>query len=682
MILGPVFHRELRLMPRRPKIYVARTAYGIAMLVLACTVCLLLTGTQRVRDPGDFARFGSTLFELLATLQLLIFVFFGGILSAAAVAQEKDRHTLDLLLMTKMNNSELVAGKLMSSLLGLFVLLLTAVPILLFGTFFGGVSPQQVAWVTGITIAGVLISGSLGSTFALWREKAFQALAMTMLVLVLWLGLGRLTAMGVFGSTLMGIPSEIVAVVVSPFEAVLFASRPFADLGGGMGALSSGNAVTGLDISPVAFFMGLSVVFCVVLNGVSMLRIRTWNTAHDAERFRREDETWHRPSIWSADNREAPQTIAELEAAQAIGAQGDIVATSEVAVSASAVNRANSKPVSANPDQRTDLSQQNLEGRGVMSSPLAVTPLAAATARVADAGEQRFKPHREVWDNPVLWREIRTWAYGRKILVVRLVFLLLFAAAAFYLGNQVLYGTRLTAEAMAMTLVPLFLISIVLVNAQAVTSITGERDAKSLDLLLVSDLTPKEILWGKLGGIFYNTKEMWGLPLILCVVLGVTGQVAVENAIYMAVDLALLFFFVAVLGVHVGMTYESSSVGTATSLGTVFFLFLGIATCMWMMILFSGSFETQLQSFLAFMIGGGLGLYVALGARNPSPAIGFASFIAPLATFYAIASLLIGHTLSVFLVIAVTYGFATAAMLIPALYEFDVATGRTTISDQ
>ncbi len=656
MILGPVFHRELRLTPRRPKIYVTRSAYGVAMLILACTVCLLLTGTQRVRDPGDFARFGSTLFELLAPLQLLITIFFAGILSAAAVAQEKDRHTLDLLLMTKMNNSELVAGKLMSSLLGLFVLLLTAVPILLLSTLFGGVSPQQVAWVTVVTVVGVLVSGSLGSTFALWREKAFQALAMTILILVLWLGFGRLLAMGVFGTSLVGVPTELVAVVLSPFEAVLFACRPFADLDGGFGF--NANSTNWL-VSPVVLFMGISVIACVVLNGISMIRIRAWNTAHDAERFRREDETWHRPSIWSADHREAPQTITELEAAQNPATLDNITQDNDNTVQ---------NPVA-------------LDVASAKSRP-STAPLASATARVADAGEQRFKPHREVWDNPVLWREIRTWAYGRKILVVRLVFLLLFAATAFYLGGQVFHGVRLTAEAMAMTLVPLFLISIVLVNAQAVTSITGERDAKSLDLLLVSDLTPKEILWGKLGGIFYNTKEMWALPLILCVVLGVSGQVAVENAIYMAVDLALLFFFVAVLGVHVGMTYESSSVGTATSLGTVFFLFLGIATCMWMMILFSGSFETQLQSFLAFMIGGGLGLYMALGARNPSPAIGFASFIAPLATFYAIASLLIGHTLSVFLVIAATYGFATAAMLIPALYEFDVATGRTTISDQ
>ena len=40
---------------------------------------------------------------------------------------------------------------------------------------------------------------------------------------------------------------------------------------------------------------------------------------------------------------------------------------------------------------------------------------------------------RRVWDNPILWREIRTWAYGRKILAIRLVYLLLFGVAAVWL---------------------------------------------------------------------------------------------------------------------------------------------------------------------------------------------------------------------------------------------------------
>ena len=108
----------------------------------------------------------------------------------------------------------------------------------------------------------------------------------------------------------------------------------------------------------------------------------------------------------------------------------------------------------------------------------------------------------------------------------------------------------------------------------------------------------------------------------------------------------------------------------------MFFLFLGVATCMRMMVAFSGSFQAQLQPFLAFMLGGGVGLYVALGARNPSTAIGVASFLCPFATFYAITSFLLDYTLGVFLVTTAAYGFTTAAMLVPAIYEFDVATGR------
>ena len=233
----------------------------------------------------------------------------------------------------------------------------------------------------------------------------------------------------------------------------------------------------------------------------------------------------------------------------------------------------------------------------------------------------------------------------------------------------------------ALALLPIVLLSLVLVNAQAVTALTAERDTRALDLLLVTDLTAKEIVFGKLGGVFYNTKEMVVLPLVLCGWLGLAGAISLENLAYLAGGLAVLYVFVAVLGIHAGMTYENSRSAVATSLGTVFFLLLGVAACMRIMVAFSGSFNAQLQPFLAFMVGGGVGLYVALGAKNPSAAIALASAICPFATFYAITSFVLGSTLTVFLVTAATYGFAAAAMLIPAIYEFDVATGRTTAEE-
>jgi hypothetical protein len=92
---------------------------------------------------------------------------------------------------------------------------------------------------------------------------------------------------------------------------------------------------------------------------------------------------------------------------------------------------------------------------------------------------------------------------------------------------------------------------------------------------------------------------------------------------------------------------------------------------------FSGSFQTQLGPFLAFTLGGGVGLFAVLGYRNPSQAMQLATLVLPLATFYSITSFQLGNPFAVFAVVVATYGFTTAAMLIPAVYEFDIAMGRT-----
>jgi len=130
------------------------------------------------------------------------------------------------------------------------------------------------------------------------------------------------------------------------------------------------------------------------------------------------------------------------------------------------------------------------------------------------------------------------------------------------------------------------------------------------------------------------------------------------------------------LGLHCGMHYADSRTAAGVSLGTVFFLFLGVVTCIAMMVSFSG-FQTQLFPFAVFIGGGAVGLYVSLGVRNPSPAILAASVLLPFVTFHAITSFVLGETLSVFLLACGIYGFATAAMLIPAIGAFDIAMGRT-----
>ena len=96
---------------------------------------------------------------------------------------------------------------------------------------------------------------------------------------------------------------------------------------------------------------------------------------------------------------------------------------------------------------------------------------------------------------------------------------------------------------------------------------------------------------------------------------------------------------------------------------------------------FTGDFQAQFLPFFTFMVFGGVGLYAVLGSRNPSSAIGLASFLCPFATFYAITSYLLDSPLAAFLSLVAAYGFTTTAMLVPAICEFDVATGRTTADE-
>ena len=115
------------------------------------------------------------------------------------------------------------------------------------------------------------------------------------------------------------------------------------------------------------------------------------------------------------------------------------------------------------------------------------------------------------------------------------------------------------------------LVSIVMVNALAVTSITTERDGRALDLLMVTDISPKEFLCGKLVGVLYVAADMILLPFLICAYLWMSEVVSGENFLYLCIGSFVLYVFVAMLGIHCGMSYNGSRQAIAVSLGTVFF---------------------------------------------------------------------------------------------------------------
>jgi hypothetical protein len=142
------------------------------------TAWLLVAGTQ-IAQPATWPDLRDA---VSIPLQLAI-DFLSAAVGGGRRAQEKDRRTLVLLLLTNLTNSEIVLGKLLAAMLNVLVLLAASLPLFMLTALFGGVSFEQIARVFAVSLATVLVAGSLGSTIALAREKTFQP-AMTVLSLL------------------------------------------------------------------------------------------------------------------------------------------------------------------------------------------------------------------------------------------------------------------------------------------------------------------------------------------------------------------------------------------------------------------------------------------------------------------------------------------------------------------
>ncbi len=392
MLIGPILTRELATAPLRARFYQWPALYLGAQLLLLFAAWLLLAGTQELRHASDLARFGMTIFPILAVLQLAMSIFFAAIFAASSIAQEKDRRTLVLLLMTRLNNSELVLGRLFASLLPLAMSWLATIPLFLLLRGLGGISLSQITLTLAITAVTMYAAGSLGSLVAYWREKTFLILALTTLILVAWLGFWTAVELGMFGPTWLSKSTQQWAALCSPISALWQALAPLPQ-----------NSPGPLGIThQVGEYLLFAVVLGTVLNCWAILMLRVWNPSREvAPRWEDEHAT-----------------------------------------------------------------QNNIH---------------AAPGRA-----------RHVWDNPILWREVATWAYGKRILLVRAAYLLLMAVGVITLWKIGADSSK-ARETLALILAPLFVLSLILTNALAVNSITNERDLGALDLLLVTDLTPRSL---------------------------------------------------------------------------------------------------------------------------------------------------------------------------------------------
>jgi ABC-type transport system involved in multi-copper enzyme maturation permease subunit len=573
-----------------------RSIYLGALWILLLTIWQTIIGWEQPATLGDHARFGLLAFQIIVYVQLTLLLFFSALVAASTVSQEKDRRTFVLLLLTDLRNDEIVLGKVLGSLLQIGLLVAGSVPVLALLALLGGIDPRQIIDATLILATTCLAAGSLGGLVALWREKTFQALALTVLFVVLYLCLVH--ALGILPLVGPHLNEQAIGQVqawLEPYLALEHVLAPPAhEL---LLTTAQGYAVAMLSLT-------------LLLNLCGMWKLRVWN-----------------PSGEPIMQRDAVAAMEETEVDRV---------------------KAHAAPGAARP----------------------------------------------VWRNPILWRETVTRAYGRRPLMVKLAYFVTIGLICYY----ALFLMPPRPWTAAYGLVPVTILSLLLISAQAVTAITSERDLGALDLLMVTDLTPNEFIFGKLLGICYNAKEYILPPLVLAGIYAARGQLAtpprghpeleltrnLQSVLCIEIALLILMAFTVVLGIHVALRTDNSRLAVINTLGTVFFLSVGTLTCIYL-ILVTGRFEYQWLSFSGFIFAGVGGLWWVLSGDRPSSALTLAAWSCPIAVFYTVTNILIGRPGTLestqpyipFLVIGSAFSFTLAAMLVPLLSEFDVAIGRT-----
>jgi ABC-type transport system involved in multi-copper enzyme maturation permease subunit len=636
--------------PRPLRYYLGRASFSCFLFILMWTAWQSIIGWQTVREPGVLARFGGILYWMFAMLQLTLMLFFAPLFTAAAVSYEKDRRTFTLLLMTDLSDLEIVLGKLMAGLLNILIILAASIGLLMLCTLFGGISFSQVTNLFAVTAASGVAGGALGLLVALWRDRTFQSISLTILLVVFSVAGVEAFAIAFPTLELLGVP---LVEVLNPYRAMLAVLYP------------RSAELTGLVHASSIVYIACRLTFAAALVAFGTWKLRKWNPGRNEPReLREEGEVEAVESVYEVEEEPAEAAVAVASSA-AVGSQTSV----------------RKSGLAGGGDQRgsslTERSAQAADGAGTGADEPGPTTGLHVPRRTHRRVAARARPYRHPWTNPILWRELKTRAYGARPLIVKGCYILLFALGVglfFQLGQGM---ENPLASGLVMIPVGLSILSLILVNAQGVTALTSERDTGALDLLLVSELSPKEFIYGKLYGALYNSKEMIALPILTAIVMAAMGYLSGENLLFFVVDFLLLCHFAAMLGLHAAITYTSSRTAVANSLGTIFFLMVGILLCSFLIALSDREFGRQLLSFMIFIGAGSVALFGSMGAKNPSQAIALVAILTPFWTFYCIISLVNGDLMAAFLVSAGVYGFAILAMLVPAIGDFDIALGRT-----
>jgi ABC-type transport system involved in multi-copper enzyme maturation permease subunit len=558
-IFGPVLFYDLVRTARRIRFMVVRTIYALVLAVILMWLGFLFLVEDPGFDSNRMGRMAQGYFYVFMMIQFVVVVILTPAYVAGAVAEEKERKTLEFILATDLRNREIILGKFVSRVFNLSFLLLAGLPIISFLQFLGGVDPGLVfagflaTALTMFSLAGLSILNSV------WCRRARDAIVLSYLGFLVYYLLASVLllvwplSLPTMIPGLKEFPSNIVEGWKSPIELwdvvkaincgnILWVIFGELNIAGPMGGTVNNDELPRVMRNYAIFHGGIGLL--CLLWSIVRLRVIALREA--------------------SGNQERPRTSAAVFAVAGIAS---LLIAPPLGV---ALLVWYFWPSRQEPSHRVERSRKER----------------AALARTA-AKRPPIGKHPMIWKEVFAEGRLRLNAFGRIILLALIAASFLPTGIILYLyydenfgrwGNpdpwkEVTIAINMGQVRIVGTIVMCLMILSVVVRAAG--SVHSERERHTLDELLTTPLTTGQIIFAKWLGAVASVRWGW---LWLGLILGIgvfTGSLQ-----WWAVPLLIVSWFVyATIAAGIGLWFSTGTKSTlrasVAALMSVIFIFGG-----------------------------------------------------------------------------------------------------------
>jgi ABC-2 type transport system permease protein len=191
MQVNAVLEKELRTRMRGWRAAAVITAY---LALLAAIALIFLNTSNAPESYAASANTGQQLFEWLAGFQMALLIFVTPASTAGAISGERQRQTLDLLLVSRLSSLSIVLGKLAAGLAFDVLLIVCSAPLFSLIFLYGGIGVPDLLHMLGTFLATTLLLGSIALFISTLARRGSAATVVSMLAaLILTVGLGILS---------------------------------------------------------------------------------------------------------------------------------------------------------------------------------------------------------------------------------------------------------------------------------------------------------------------------------------------------------------------------------------------------------------------------------------------------------------------------------------------------------